>query len=77
MMSLTEIYESVKYVVDSQGKHKAVQLDIAAWESLREILEEIEDERLGQLMREVKDDERLEGDAAQQAYQAYVADTMG
>jgi len=75
-MSLTEIFETVQYVVDNQGRQTAVQLDIAAWEALRAIIEEIEDERLGQLMIEVENDERLEGEAAHQAYQEYLAETQ-
>ena len=75
-MSLTEIIDSVQYVVDHQGRQTAVQLDIEAWESLRAILEEIEDERLGQLMQEVENDERLEGEAALQAYERYLAETQ-
>ena len=75
-MSIIEILDSVQYVVDSQGRHTAVQLELTAWEALRPLFEElIEDGRLGQLMAEAADDERLEDDAAVQAYQSYLSQT--
>ena len=73
-MSLNDILDSVQYVVDNDGKQTAVQLNLPAWETLRVLLEDaIEDGRLGNLMKEVTDDERLEGDAALKVYQDYVA----
>jgi hypothetical protein len=73
-MRIVDILDSVQYVVDSQGRQTAVQFDLTTWESLRPLFEElIEDGRLGQLMDEVADDERLEGDAALQAYQSYLS----
>jgi len=74
-MSGVEILESVQYVVNNQGEQTAVQLDLALWKTLRPLLEEIlEDKHLAELMLEVKDDERLEGEAARAAYQAYLAE---
>lgn len=74
-MSGVEMLESVQYVVDNQGQRTAVQLDLTLWKTLRPLLEEIlEDKRLAELMLAVKDDERLEGEAAQTAYQAYLAE---
>jgi len=73
-MTIAEILQSVQYVVDNQGKQTAVLFSLPAWETLRPLLEEvIEDARLGQLMTDVVDDERLEGDDALQAYQAYLS----
>jgi len=74
-MSTVEILESVRYVVDSQGRQTAVQLDLAVWETLRPLLAEIiEDRHLGELMIEVENDERLEENTARQAYQTYLAE---
>ena len=42
-MTIIEILDSVQYVVDSQGQQTAVQLDLASWEALRGILEDLED----------------------------------
>jgi len=75
-MSLVEILESVQFLVDSQGKKTAVQLKLEAWEALRQILEELEDERLGRLMTAVDEDERLTGEAAWQAYQSYLSESQ-
>ena len=76
-MSITDILDSVQYVVDKQGRQTAVQLDLATWKMLQLLLEDIaEDERLGQLMDEVKDDERLEGETAYEAYQAYLIEAQ-
>jgi predicted DNA-binding protein len=41
-----KLLESVRFVVDSQGKKAAVQLDLNAWEALLAYLEEVEDRRL-------------------------------
>ena len=42
-MTITEILNSVQFVVDSTGKRKAVQLDLATWEKIVTCLEDIED----------------------------------
>jgi hypothetical protein len=76
-MSVIDILNSVQFVVDKQGRQTAVQLDLATWKALQLLLEEIaEDEWLGRLLAEVKDDERLEGETAYQAYQAYLSETQ-
>jgi len=73
-MTIAEILESVQFVVDREGKQTGVMFTLPAWETLRPLLEEVmEDARLGQLMAEVEDDERLEGDDAHQAYQSYLS----
>jgi hypothetical protein len=52
-------------------------LDLSSWKILRQLLEElIEDEKLGELMAAVQDDEKLEGAAAQEAYQAYLKEAQ-
>lgn len=72
-MSVTEILDTAQYVVDRHGKQTAVLLDLSSWEALRLLLEELdEDDKLGQLMDAVKDEERLNGEAAKDAYQLYL-----
>lgn len=74
-MTIGEILDSVRYVVDGQGRKTAVQFDLSSWEMLRPLVEEvIEDGRLGQLIEEVADDEQLDEDDARKAYQAYLAE---
>lgn len=76
IMSVIDIIENAQYVVDKHGKQTAVVLDVDIWDNLRHLLEELaEDERLGQLLAEVEQDEKLEGEAAHQAYQSYLAET--
>ncbi len=41
-----KLLENIKYVVDSQGKKAAVQVDLKAWEALLEYLEDLEDQAL-------------------------------
>jgi hypothetical protein len=76
-MTITKmLLDSVQYVVDNKGQKTAVLFDLSVWQELRPLLDElIEDGRLGQLMAEVADDERLEGEEALQAYQAYLAES--
>lgn len=72
-MSIAEILETAQYVVDKNGQQTAVMLDLSTWHSLQQLLEEIEeDRRLGELLMAVQDDEILEGDAAREAYKAYL-----
>lgn len=42
-MTITELLQSVQYVVDSEGRQTAVQFDISAWEVLRQFIEDKED----------------------------------
>ena len=42
-MSVIELIESAQFVVDSTGNRKAVQLDLAVWEELVSVLEDLED----------------------------------
>jgi hypothetical protein len=55
MTSLKEILKSVEFVVDANGKKKAAQLSISAWEALLEWLETLEDLQIGkQALKELK-----------------------
>ncbi len=48
-MTVNDVLQSVRFVVDRAGKPTAAVVDIAAWESFVQALEDIED---GQLVRE-------------------------
>ncbi len=73
-MKVIDILETAQYVVDKRGQQTAVLLDLPAWRSLQQFLEDIqEDERLGELMAAVQKDEKLAGEAAQKAYLAYLS----
>lgn len=70
-MSVDAILDSVQYVVDKDGQQTAVLLDLPTWDALRLLLKEFgEDERLGQLLDEVEDDETFEGEASWNLYQS-------
>ena len=70
-MSVDAILDSVQYVVDKDGQQTAVLLDLPPWDALRLLLKEFgEDERLGQLLDEVEDDETFEGEASWNLYQS-------
>ncbi len=72
-MSVIDILETAQYVVDKRGEKTAVLLDLPSWQALQRLLEELaEDERLGELMAAVQEDEKLEGEAAREAYKAYL-----
>lgn len=67
------ILDTAQYVVDKDGKQTAVLLDLASWRALRRLLEELaEDTNLGELMAAVENDEKLDFDAAHEAYAAYL-----
>ena len=42
-MTIVEILDSVRYVVNGQGVRTAVQIDLSIWEVLRQLLEDKED----------------------------------
>lgn len=43
-MSVTELIESVEYLIDAQGKKKAVQVDLAVWQEIVALLEQMEED---------------------------------
>jgi hypothetical protein len=43
-MSVTDIVGSAQFVIDAEGNKKAVQLDWATWQSLVQLLENLERE---------------------------------
>jgi hypothetical protein len=55
-MSVTELLQTVQFLVDANGKKKAVVFDLALWEELLALLEDLEDaEEIGRL-REAKEE---------------------
>ena len=49
-MSVTTLLETAQFVVDTNGKRKAVVLDYTLWEELLTLLEDMEDaEEIGML----------------------------
>ncbi len=77
MTRTDELLRSVQYVVDEQGNQTAVLLDLSVWQQVLQLLEELdEDEQLGQLMIDVANDDKLEGEEAVRVYREYVADAQ-
>jgi hypothetical protein len=59
-MTAIDILDTAQYVVDKNGRQTAVLLDLSSWQLLRQLLEELaEDEKLGELMTAVQNDEKL------------------
>ena len=55
MTNLQEILKSVEFVVDANGKKKAAQLSISAWEALLDWLESLENLQIAkQALKELK-----------------------
>ncbi|VAW36740.1 hypothetical protein MNBD_CHLOROFLEXI01-1394 [hydrothermal vent metagenome] len=75
MITITEVLESVQYIIDDHRRKTAVQFDLSGWEALLPLIEEVlKDGRLAELIADVADDERLEESEAQKAYQTYLAE---
>lgn len=52
-MSIAELIKTAQFVVGSKGNRKVVQLDLAIWEELITLLEDLEDaEEMGQARQE-------------------------
>lgn len=68
---MLEIHKS--YVLDENQKPLAVQIPIAEFEQIEEVLENF---GLAKLMEEIEDDERLSEDEAQQYYKALKTDNV-
>lgn len=76
-MKASDILDTAQYVVDKHGKQTAVLLDLNSWDTLRRLIEElVEDERLGQLMIAVENDDKLEGEEAHATYQRYLTEAQ-
>jgi hypothetical protein len=55
-MSIKELLESAEYLVDANGKKKAVVVDFEIWEELLTLLEDVEDSEEIKRLREAKQD---------------------
>ncbi len=53
-MSIKDLVQSAKYLIDESGKKKAVLLDLAVWEELLTLLEDNEDAEEIRQLREAK-----------------------
>ncbi len=52
-MTLTQILDTVQFVVDGAGERRAIQMDITMWQELLKLLEDLEDtEELRQAIQE-------------------------
>ncbi|MFM7439999.1 MAG: hypothetical protein ACKO2V_15620, partial [Snowella sp.] len=63
-----------QYVLDEEQKHLAVQIPIAVYNQIEEILEDF---GLAKLMEEVENDEQLSGDIAYSYYQSLKSQNVG
>ncbi len=55
-MSIKEILQSAEYVIDANGKKKAVVVDLSAWEEILTLLEDLEDAEEIRQLRETKEE---------------------
>ena len=53
-MSIAELVQKARFVVDANGKKKAVVVDFAVWEELLTLLEDLEDVEENKQLREAK-----------------------
>ncbi len=53
-MSIKELLQSAKYLVDANGKKRAVLVDVQVWEELLTLLEDSEDAEEVRQLRESK-----------------------
>jgi hypothetical protein len=68
-MSVNELLQSARFVVDTQGNRQAVQLDLDTWEAVVALLEDLEDaEELRQARQE--EDELIPWEQVKADYQA-------
>ena len=68
-MRASELMETVQFVVDAEGKKKAVMLDYAVWEEVMTLLEDREDSAEMRRLREIGD-EAIPWDLAKQELRA-------
>jgi len=55
-MSVTELLQTVQFLVDAKGHKKAVVFDLAIWEELLALLEDLEDAEEIRRLREAKEE---------------------
>jgi hypothetical protein len=56
-MSITDVIQKARFVVDADGEKKAVLLDYSSWEELLILLEDLEDVEEIQNLRDSGDEE--------------------
>jgi hypothetical protein len=65
-MSVTELLKSARFVVGADGEKQAVILDVAVWEELVTLMEDLEDAEEMHQARQVDEDliswERVQGE---------------
>jgi hypothetical protein len=62
-MSVTQLLETAQFLVDAKGNKKGVVLDVAAWEELLTLLEDLEDSEEIRSLRGSKEKAISWGDA--------------
>lgn len=70
-MSITELLQTARFVVDGDGNKKAVMVDYDIWEELLTILEDWEDAQEIKQMRMLKDDAISWGQAKEAAHLSF------
>jgi hypothetical protein len=55
-MSVSELLQSVQFLVDTEGNKKAAVLDYETWEELVTLLEDLEDAEEIQRLRELREE---------------------
>jgi PHD/YefM family antitoxin component YafN of YafNO toxin-antitoxin module len=55
-MIATEVLQKAQFLVDTNGKKKAVVFDLATWEELLALLEDLEDAEEIRRLREAKEE---------------------
>lgn len=55
-MGVVDLLKSAEYLVDANGKKKAVVVDFAVWEELLKLLEDLEDAEEIRVLREAKEE---------------------
>jgi hypothetical protein len=68
-MTVNEILASVQFVVNQEGKQTAVQINLSVWETIRQMLEDIEDVADFEQAKQ-EEDETFSWEQVVQEYQA-------
>ena len=68
-MTLTELTHNVEYLTDAAGQRKAVVLELAVWEELLRLLEELDEQRWAEAFANSQDQLANLADEALAEYQ--------
>ncbi len=55
-MSITDVLDKAEFLIDDKGNKKAVVLDMALWQELLDLLQDVEDANEIQRLRELGDE---------------------